>query len=293
MTAELLRGAPLAGRLRKQVVAAIEAAGVTPALVNVVVGDQGASASYLASLDKAAAKRGIHSRRLELPADIGQDALCEAVIDVGRDPGVHGVMVQFPLPDGIDGRRVTECIPPAKDVDGLTRASLGHVLAGQRRHTAPATAAAVVEILASDERLDPGGKHVVVIGRSLVVGKPLGAMLSTPGPGGNGTVTLCHSRTPDVGQHTSRADIVVAAAGVQHLVTPDMIRPGAVVVDVGTHPVQNDEGRWTLTGDVHPDVAEVAGVLTPVPGGVGIVTTAVLMRHVTAAALPDGFEPAW
>ena len=177
MTAESIRGAPLAGRLRRQVEAVLGASGVTPRLVNVVVGEQGASLAYLDSLDRAAAKRGIESARCELPDDVGQAALAEAVLDLGRDRSVHGVMIQMPLPAGLDAGAVTALLPPAKDVDGLTGHSLGAVLAGQRRHTAPATAAAVVEILASDERLSPAGKHVVVVGRSLVVGRPLAAIV--------------------------------------------------------------------------------------------------------------------
>jgi methylenetetrahydrofolate dehydrogenase (NADP+)/methenyltetrahydrofolate cyclohydrolase len=150
----------------------------------------------------------------------------------------------------------------------------------------------VVELLAAGADTQVAGKHVVVLGRSLVVGRPLAAMLARPGDGGNATVTLCHSRTPDVAAHCRRADVLVVAVGRRHLVTPDWVAPGAVVVDVGTHPVEGPEG-WTLTGDVHPDVAAVAGQLTPVPGGVGPVTNAVLMRHVAAACHPDAFAPAW
>lgn len=292
MTAESVRGGPIAARLRKQVEAVIGAAGMAPRLVNVVVGEQEASLAYLDSMDRAAAKRGITSERRCLPEDVGQAALAEAVVDLGQDRNVHGVMIQMPLPAHLDAGAVTALLPPAKDVDGCTGQSLGAVLSGQRTHTAPATAAAVVEILASDERLSPAGRHVVVLGRSLVVGRPLAAMLTARGPGGDATVTVCHSRTPDLAEHTRRADIVVVAVGRQHLLTPEMVRPGAIVIDVGTHAVETDSG-WGLTGDVHPDVAEVAGFLTPVPGGVGTVTTAVLMRHVTAAALPDSLDPAW
>ncbi len=292
MSAEMLRGAPLAGVLRKQVVALLEETGAEPCLANVVVGDDGAAASYLDSLDKAAGKRGIATRRIRLDEDVSEEALCEAVVEAGRDPGIHGLMIQFPLPDGIDRQRVTDLIPADKDVDGLTTRSLGSVLAGDRRHTAPATAAAVCEILRADERLDPKGRDVVIVGRSLVVGRPLAAMLTAPVPGGHATVTTCHSRTKELAEHTRRADIVVMAVGVRHMLTPDMVRPGAVVIDVGTHPVETD-GTWTLDGDVHPDVEGVAGFMTPVPGGVGIVTTSVLMRHVAAAACPGRLEPAW
>jgi len=292
MAAEWLNGAPLANALRQQVTEALTAAGVRPLLVAIVAGDDPASLSYLDSLDKAAARRHIDTRRLQLDADISQEALCEVVREAGRDPAVHAVMVQFPLPDGVDRQAVTDCIPPAKDVDGLGTHALGTLLAGERRHTAPATAAAVVEILASDPRLDPAGKDVVIVGRSLVVGKPLAAMLSSAGRGGQATVTLCHSRTRDLATHARRADVLVVAVGQRHMITADMVRPGAVVIDVGTHPIERD-GRWTLDGDVHPDVASVAGYLTPVPGGVGAVTTAVLMRHVAAAACPTAFAPAW
>lgn len=292
MTAELVRGAPIASDLRRQVATVIEQASVSPCLVNVVVGDASASASYLDALDKAAAKHGITSRRENLPADVDQGVLAERVSALGADSAVDGLMIQLPLPAGLDARPVTRLVPAAKDVDGLTMDSLGAVLAGERRHTAPATAAAVVEILTSDDRLSPAGKHVVVIGRSLVVGRPLAAMLTNYGSGGDATVTVCHSRTPDLAGQTLGADIVVVAAGSQHLLTPEMVRPGATVIDVGTHAVEVD-GRWTFSGDVHPDVAEVAGFLTPVPGGVGTVTTALLMRHVAAAALPGSFPAAW
>jgi methylenetetrahydrofolate dehydrogenase (NADP+) / methenyltetrahydrofolate cyclohydrolase len=201
-------------------------------------------------------------------------------------------MVQTPLPRGVSLAAVAAAIPPARDVDGLSHASLGAVLAGERRHTAPCTAAAVAELLASDSRLSPEGRDVVVIGRSLVVGRPLAAMLAAPLPGAQATVTLCHTRTTDLSLHTLRADIVVVAAGVRGMLLPAHVRPGAIVVDVGTHPVER-EGRSTLAGDADPSVASVAAFLTPVPGGVGPVTNAILMRHVTAAACQGYLPAAW
>lgn len=293
MEAELIRGAPIAGSLRRQCIEAIEAAQLTPHLVNIVAGDVGASASYLDALDRAATRRSIHSSRVHLPGSATEEQVCEAVAAAGADPEVHGLMIQFPLPSNVDRRTVCELIPPQKDVDGLTTASLGRVLAGERSHTGPATAAAVVEMLGLDERLDPTGKHTVVVGRSLTVGRPLAAMLSAPGWGGNATVSLMNRYTTALEEHTLRADIVVVATGQKHLLKPEMVKPGAIVVDVGTHPVKNEQGQWTLTGDVHPDVAKVAGFLSPVPGGVGVVTTAILMRHVTAAALPGTLVPSW
>jgi methylenetetrahydrofolate dehydrogenase (NADP+)/methenyltetrahydrofolate cyclohydrolase len=292
VSAELIRGKLLAARIREQVSTAIATRSVTPVLVNVVVGEEEASASYLGAIDRLAGKLGIDSRRVTLPGNADQESICEAVQTTGKDPGVHGVMVQFPLPRGVNATAVADCVPPAKDVDGISRASLGSVLAAERRHVAPATAAAVCEILASDERLSPEGRHVVVVGRSLVVGRPLAAMLAAPQPGCQATVTLCHTRTADLDEHTRRADIVVIAVGRPGMLRADQIGAGAIVVDVGTNPVERD-GKWTLAGDADPAVASVAGFLTPVPGGVGPVTNAVLMRHVTAAALPGYLPEAW
>jgi len=288
-----IKGAPVAAAIRAQVEAALAERGNRPCLANVVIGQDPASASYLDSIDRLAGKLGIESRRVALPEGSSEAAACAALTKLGADETVHAILVQFPLPEGFDSRRVAACIPPLKDVDGITEASLGAVLAGQRRHTAPCTAAAVVELLASDPRLSPERRHVVVVGRSLVVGRPLAAMLAAPLPGGQATVTLCHTRTPDLGVHSRRADLVVVAAGVRALLKPGQVRPGAIVIDVGTHPIRSADGSWTLAGDVDPEVGTVAGWLSPVPGGVGPVTNAVLMRHVTAAALPGYLPPAW
>lgn len=287
--AQIVRGAPLAKRIREQVRAALMQAGVRPRLLNVVVGEASASASYLDAIDAIAAKTGVDSDRVVLPASIGQRTLLSTLRRCADDPAIHGLMVQLPLPAGLDARAVAAAIPLAKDVDGASTESLGTVLAGLRAHVAPATAAAVVELLASEPGLAVAGRHVVVLGRSLVVGRPLAAMLVAPGPGGDATVTLCHTRTRDLVEHTRRADVLVVAVGRARLVEPGMVKPGAIVVDVGT----NVDERGALVGDVHPDVARVAGALTPVPGGVGPVTNAVLMRHVAAAALPAAFGPAW
>ncbi|MHC5209773.1 MAG: bifunctional 5,10-methylenetetrahydrofolate dehydrogenase/5,10-methenyltetrahydrofolate cyclohydrolase [Planctomycetota bacterium] len=292
-SAELLKGAPLAKAIRAQVAAAVGEHSLTPCLVNVVVGDSEASASYLDAIDRTAAKLGIETRRAELPTESGTAHVVDTVTRLGEDESVHGLMVQFPLPKDVDGRRVAAALPADKDVDGLTEASLGAVLAGRRRHTAPCTAAAVAELLAADPRTDPAGKDVVIVGRSLVVGRPLAAMLAAPGPGGHATVTVCHTRTADLAAHTRRADLVVVAAGVAGILRPEMLRPGAIVVDVGTHPVQKPDGAWGLIGDADPAVAGVASLLTPVPGGVGPVTNAILMRHVTAAAGPGYLPAAW
>lgn len=288
----LLKGAPVAKSIRDQVSEALASRRLRPRLVNVVCGELPASASYLDALDRLSAKVGIASTVRRLAEDAPQAEVVAAVTELGADDTVHGVMVQFPLPDGVDARAVAGAVPPAKDVDGLTEASLGAVLAGERRHTAPATAAAVIELLVSRPECDPAGREVVVIGRSLVVGRPLAAMIMDRGPGGNGTVTVCHRATPDLPAIARRADVLIVAAGQAQLVRAHWVKPGAVVIDVGTHPVTGEGGR-TLVGDVHAEVAEVAGWLTPVPGGVGPVTNAVIMRHVAAAACPDAFPASW
>jgi methylenetetrahydrofolate dehydrogenase (NADP+)/methenyltetrahydrofolate cyclohydrolase len=293
MAAELVKGAPIAARIREQVAAALAThPGLRPCLANVAAGADGASLAYLDAIDRACAKAGIESRRVLLPCDATEASAVETLAALAADPQVHAILLQFPLPRQLDAARLAALVPPAKDVDGVSRAALGAVLAGERRHAAPCTAAAVVEILASDPRLLPAGRDVCVVGRSLIVGRPLAAMLAAPAPDGNATVTLCHTRTRDLAAHVRRADIVVLAAGVRGLLTPDMLGPGAAVIDVGTHPVQGPRGP-TLAGDADPAVAEVAGLLTPVPGGVGPVTSAVLLRHVTAAALPGYLPPAW
>lgn len=298
VSAESLRGAPVAKAIRAQVaevVAEATAAGrATPHLVNVVAGDDAPALAYLDAIDRTARKLEIRSSRIELPADASEAAVLDAIASAGADDDVHGLMVQFPLPAGVSRDAVADAIPLGKDVDGLGPAALGEIFAGRRRHVGPATAAACVELLASDERCTPRGKHVVVIGRSLVVGRPLAAMLSAGGgPDADATVTLCHRHTPDVAALTRVADVVVVAAGARGLLTADMVRPGATVIDVGIHEVELDDGTTTLVGDVDPGVAEVAGLLTPVPGGVGPVTNAVLMRHVAAAAYPGTIPPAW
>jgi len=290
MAAELIKGASVAARVREQVAAAL--GGSRPCLANLAVAPDGASLAYLDAIDRACARAGLQSRRRLLPAGATRSELLSAVEELAGDSSVHGILLQLPLPKGMDAAEVAAAIPPAKDVDGITRASLGAVLAGERRHVAPCTAAAVVEILASDPRLSPEGREVCIVGRSLVVGRPLAAMLAAPLPGGQATVTLCHTRTKDLAAHTRRADIVVVAAGVRGMLVPGMLRPGAIVIDVGTHPVEGADGP-TLAGDADPAVAEVAGFLTPVPGGVGPVTNAILLRHVTAAARPGYLEPAW
>ncbi len=298
VTSEPLRGAPVAKAIKADVRAAIAKAAeqglAAPHLVNVIAGRSAPSLAYLDAIDRTAAKLGVRTSRVELPGDASEAQIVAAIEQAGSSSDVHGLMVQFPLPAGVSRAAVVDAVPLAKDVDGLSAAALGQVFAGRRMHVGPATAAAVVELLMSDERCMPRGKHVVIAGRSLVVGRPLAAMLSAGGGvDADATVTLCHRHTPDLAAHTRIADIVVIATGVRGLLKPEMVKTGATVIDVGIHEVTRADGSVGLVGDVDPAVGEVAGLLTPVPGGVGPVTNAVLMRHVTAAAYPGAVAEAW
>ncbi|TDD72421.1 bifunctional 5,10-methylenetetrahydrofolate dehydrogenase/5,10-methenyltetrahydrofolate cyclohydrolase [Jiangella aurantiaca] len=275
MTANRLGGAELAARLRAQVAeraAARRAEGRPARLVIVTATDDEASAWYVRSIASAAAKVGIDCDVADLGTAATAGDLTTQLATLSADPGVDGVMLQTPLPRGVALAEVSGAIDPAKDVDGANPLSLGRLAAGQPAY-APATAAAVVALL-DEYAVDLTGVRAVVVGRSAVVGKPLAHLLLDR----DATVTMCHSRTRDLAAVTSTADVLVAAVGRTHLVTPEHVRPGAVVVDVGTNPTP-DGG---LAGDVDPAVSEVAAALTPVPGGVGPVTTALLLWHTVA-----------
>ncbi|HEV7624219.1 MAG TPA: bifunctional methylenetetrahydrofolate dehydrogenase/methenyltetrahydrofolate cyclohydrolase [Amnibacterium sp.] len=285
-TAVRLDGAATAAGLRHEIavrVAALRSAGVRPGLGTLLVGDDPASVAYVAGKHRDCAEVGIESVRIDLPADATERDVLEAVDTLNGDPAVTGFLVQLPLPDGIDERRVLEAVEPGKDADGLHPSNLGRlVLAaeGPIDGPLPCTPAGILELLRRYD-VPVAGRHVVVVGRGLTVGRPLGLLLSRKGV--DATVTLGHSRTPELPAVTRRADVVVVAAGVPHLVTPDWIRPGAAVVDVGLTRTTVD-GRTRLLGDVHPDVAAVAAHLSPVPGGVGPMTRAMLVTNVVAAA---------
>jgi methylenetetrahydrofolate dehydrogenase (NADP+)/methenyltetrahydrofolate cyclohydrolase len=285
-TAVRLDGAATAAALRHALavrVAALRAAGAPPGLGTLLVGGDPASIAYVAGKHRDCAEVGIESIRIDLPEDASETDVLEAVDVLNEHPAVTGFLVQLPLPAGIDERRVLEAVEPGKDADGLHPSNLGRlVLAadGPLPGPLPCTPAGVLELLARFD-VPVAGRHVVVIGRGLTVGRPLGLLLSRKGV--DATVTLAHSRTPGLPALARTADVVVVATGVPHLVTPDWIRPGAAVVDVGLTRVQVD-GRARLLGDVHPDVARVAGHLTPVPGGVGPMTRAMLLTNVVAAA---------
>jgi methylenetetrahydrofolate dehydrogenase (NADP+)/methenyltetrahydrofolate cyclohydrolase len=280
MTARTLDGRAVAARIQAELTDQVERlarAGARPGLAAVLVGDDEASHIYVAAKQRAAARWGVDSRKVALPADATQPQVLETVAALNADPLVHGIIVQLPLPEGLNPIQVQEAIDPGKDVDGLHPWNEGRLLRGDPG-LAPCTAVGIVELLRR-EKVQVEGTHVVIVGRGLLVGRPLAVLLSAKAPGANATVTLCHTGTRDLARYTTAADVLVAAAGVPGMITPQMVQPGAAVVDTGNHRVG---GR--LVGDVVPEVAEVAGALTPVPGGVGPMTVAMLMANTITAA---------
>ncbi|MBQ9727035.1 MAG: bifunctional methylenetetrahydrofolate dehydrogenase/methenyltetrahydrofolate cyclohydrolase FolD [Kiritimatiellae bacterium] len=265
--------------------AQMKAAGVEPGLAVVLVGENPASVSYVTAKERACAECGIRSFPVRLPAAASQGELLAEIARLDANPAVDGILVQLPLPAGIDEQAVIRAIAPEKDVDGFHPVSLGRLVLGLDTFV-PCTPAGVLELLARSG-VDTAGKHAVVVGRSNIVGKPLAILLARKGPGGNATVTQCHTATRDLGAFTRTADILVVAAGRPGTVTADMVKPGAVVVDVGVNRVPDPSKKrgYRLVGDVdYEGVSEVASLLTPVPGGVGPMTIAMLMRNTIKAA---------
>ena len=281
MSATILDGRAIAAQIRAEIaerVMALVDRGIQPGLAAILVGDNEASRIYLSAKHKACADVGMRSEQVDLASYVTEGELLAAIRRLNRDPEIHGIIVQLPFPKHISELTVQTTIDPAKDVDGLHPLNVGLMVRGDPSFP-PATPYGIVELLLrSGVELD--GAEVVVVGYGELVGAPLSIMLAQDSIRGNATVTICHIRTRDLAAHTRRADILVAAAGKPHLVTADMVKPGAVVIDVGVH--RTDDG---LVGDVKFDeVKEVAGAITPVPGGVGPMTTAMLLLNTVAAA---------
>jgi methylenetetrahydrofolate dehydrogenase (NADP+) / methenyltetrahydrofolate cyclohydrolase len=257
-----------------------------PGLATVLVGDDPASHQYVRMKGKAADAVSFHSRQITLPGDTPHEELLGLVHGLNADPEIHGILVQLPLPTQIDEDAIIAAIDPAKDVDGFHPVNVGRLSIGDEDVLAPCTPAGIVEMLVRTGH-DPKGKHVVVVGRSNIVGKPLALLLLRKGRGGNATVTVAHSRTTDLGAITRTADIVVAAVGLPGTVTRDMVGPGVVVIDVGSNRIDDpsDERGYRWVGDVDFDgVSEVAEAITPVPGGVGPMTITMLLKNTLEAA---------
>ncbi len=290
MTAQIISGRDIAAEIRAELKGEVEALrnerGVTPGLATVLVGEDPASQMYVGMKNKAAAEMGIHSRQLTLPAETPEAELLGVVAGLNADPEVHGILVQLPLPGHIDEGKVIEAIDPSKDVDGFHPVSVGRLATDSGEFFAPCTPAGVVEMLVRSGH-DPAGRHVVIVGRSNIVGRPLASLLLRKAPGGNATVTVCHSRTPDLGAVTRTADILVVAMGRPEMITAEMVSTGTVVIDVGTNRVDDPsrEKGYRVCGDVRFDeVSEVAGAISPVPGGVGPMTITMLLANTVKSA---------
>jgi len=274
MTAVRIDGKALALKVRAEVAEDVRAFGQPVCLATILVGDDPASHVYVGSKHKASHEAGIDSRDHRFPSDTPESEILELVADLNADDSVDGILVQLPLPDHMDEPAVLRAVDPDKDVDGFHVVNAGRLYLGEP-FLVPATPLGIMAML-DEYDVELKGKDAVVIGRSEIVGKPMAMLLLAQ----HATVTICHSRTVDLASHTRRADVLVAAVGREGLVTPDMVKPGATVVDVAMN--RNAEGK--LVGDVDPAVFEVAGLMTPVPGGVGPMTIAMLLRNTLTAA---------
>ena len=284
---KLLDGAKVAAQVQSDVaarVAALEARGITPGLSVVLVGDDPASAVYVGSKERTCIELGMRGETIRRPATITQRELEDIVDRLNADPAVHGILVQMPLPKHMDSDAVLRRIRPDKDVDGFHPVNVGKLLIGEKDGFAPCTPAGVLYMLQA-YGVPTAGAECVIVGRSNIVGKPMAALLVQPGI--DATVTVCHSRTRDLASHTRRADILIAAIGRAQMITADMVKPGAVVVDVGMNriPDATKKSGTRLVGDVaFESVSKVASKITPVPGGVGKMTIAMLMANTVRAA---------
>jgi methylenetetrahydrofolate dehydrogenase (NADP+)/methenyltetrahydrofolate cyclohydrolase len=289
MTAQIIDGKSIAAQMRQELadkVQSLKARGITPGLAVILVGEDPASRSYVSAKEKTCQEIGIYSDDNRLPAETSEKDLLALVQKYNQDPKIQGILVQLPLPKHICEDKVLLAIDPDKDVDGFHPVNVGRMVVGQKGFL-PCTPHGVVQMLLhSGVKLD--GAHVVIVGRSNIVGKPLANMLIQKSPTGNATVTVCHTRTKNLAEHVRQADIVIAAAGRPNTVTADMIRPGAVVIDVGVNRVEDAAKKtgYRLVGDVDFDaVKEKASMITPVPGGVGPMTITMLLYNTVESAL--------
>ena len=267
-------------------VGVLKSRGITPGLAVVLVGEDAASQVYVAMKDKAAKSLSIDSKQLSLPGDTTSEELEGVIAGLNADPKIHGILIQLPLPKHIDEKNVLACIDPNKDVDGFHPLNVGGLSLASVDAVAPCTPAGVIELLVRNG-FDPEGKHVVVVGRSNIVGRPLATLLTGQGRGGNATVTIAHSRSEDLPSITKTADILISAVGRANLITRSMVREGAIVIDVGVNRLADDSTPkgYKLVGDVaFEEVSEVAAAITPVPGGVGPMTIAMLLKNTAQLA---------
>jgi len=288
-SATLIDGTAIAKTMRAELageIAALKGRGVTPGLAAVLVGDNPASQVYVRMKGKACDEAGLYHETIRLPKETKEGDLLALLERLNLDPKIHGILVQLPLPPQIAEKRVLRRIDPAKDVDGFHPENVGKVSIGDPSGFRPATPYGVQQLLIRSD-VDTTGRHAVVVGRSNLVGRPMAALLLQNGPGGNATVTVCHSRTHDIGGITRQADILIVAIGKPEFVTADMIKHGAVVIDVGVNRVDDPTLKqgYRLVGDVQfAEAKRVAGAITPVPGGVGPMTITMLLYNTVQAA---------
>ena len=288
MTAQIIDGKQVAADMRaelKEKVAELKGQGITPGLAVVLVGDDPASKSYVTAKERACEEIGIYSDDNRLPADTTEADLLTLVEKLNKDPKINGILVQLPLPKHIDENRILLAIDPAKDVDGFHPVNVGKMVVGQEAYL-PCTPHGIIQLLIRNNvKLE--GAEVVVVGRSNIVGKPIANLLIQKAPTGNATVTVCHTRTKNMAEHVKRADIIIAAAGWPNTVTADMVKDGAVVIDVGVNRAEDatKKNGYRLVGDVDFEaVKEKASLITPVPGGVGPMTITMLLYNTVQSA---------
>lgn len=288
MTARVLDGIPIADAIRAEVAARVaehRARGKQPGLAVVIVGENPASTVYVRAKGKACEEAGMHSETVRLPEQTTEAELLAVVDRLNTDPKIHGFLVQLPLPKHVHAERVLNRINPLKDVDGFHPVNVGKVSIGDPTGLRPATPYGVQEMLLRSG-LDPKGANAVIVGRSNIVGKPMASLLIQPGRGGDATVTICHSKSRDLPGICRGADLLIVAMGKPEFVTADMVRPGAIVIDVGINRVDDPSQSkgYRIVGDVaYAPVAEVASAITPVPGGVGRMTIAMLLKNTLQA----------
>jgi len=288
MTAQLIKGAEVAAQIREELkseIADLKAKhNIVPGLVTVLVGADPASQVYVGAKEKTSKELGIYSERYDLPADTSQKDLLALIDKLNKDPKINGILVQLPLPKGLNEEEILIAIDPKKDVDGFHPVNVGKLMIGEPDYL-PCTPAGIQQLLIrSGTQIE--GAEVVVVGRSNIVGKPIANMLLQKAPGANATVTICHTRTRDIAFHTKRADILIVAAGKPKAVTGDMVKEGVVAIDVGVNEIgKTAEGKRILAGDIDFEtVSPKAKAITPVPGGVGPMTITMLMTNTVRAA---------
>ncbi len=288
MSAKIISGVEIAKQIRQELKDEVkelkEKHGVTPGLVTILVGENPASVSYVTAKQRTAHELGFHSIQDNQPEDISEEDLLNLIDKYNKDEAIHGILVQLPLPKHIDESKVLYAISPDKDVDGFHPVNVGKMVIGEPCFL-PCTPHGILEMLIR-ANVETSGAEAVVVGRSNIVGKPIANLMLQKRPGGNATVTICHTRTKDMAFHTKRADILIVAAGRPKVITADMVKEGVVVIDVGVNRIgKTPEGKAILCGDVDFDaIKEKASAITPVPGGVGPMTITMLMKNTVQAA---------